>query len=157
MKTQKILLDIDEEEEEITVGLVRLVKDVPAHELFYQLNSQNTFNFSRTADLTYHGNYNDYYFPRFQAFHPDSELCIHFIANRSSHYLQKKIPQELFSGETETKFLLDHSQDVDYIMKTSEPFDDFSLLLLPENLLFQIQNFRLSPFEELYQLIQYYE
>ena len=157
MKTKKILLDIDEEEEEITVGLVRLVKDVPAHELFYQLNSQNTFNFSRTADLTYHGNYNDYYFPRFQAFHPDSELCIHFIANRSSHYLQKKIPQELFSGETETMFLLDHSQDVDYIMKTSEPFDDFSLILLPENLMFQIQDFTQSSEEELYHIFQYYE
>ena len=157
MKTQKILLDIDDEVEEITVGLVRLVKDVPAHELFYQLNSQNTFNFSRTADLTYHGNYNDYYFTRFQAFHPDSELCIHFIANRSSHYLQKKIPQELFSGETETMFLLDHSQDVDYIMKTSEPFDDFSLILLPENLMFQIQDFTLSSEEELYHIFQYYE
>ncbi|MGZ5210760.1 MAG: IPExxxVDY family protein [Kaistella sp.] len=157
MKTQKILLDIDDEEQEITVGLVRLAKDVPAHELFFHLNSQNTFNFSRIADLVYHGRYNDYYFPRFRAFHCDSKLCIHFIANRSSYHIQKEISTELFSGENDTLFLLDHFQDVDYIMKTSEPFDDFSLILLPENLLFQIQNFSLSPAEELYQLIQYYE
>ena len=127
MKTQKILLDIDGEEEDLNIGLVRLAKDVPAHELFYHLNSQNSFNFSRISDLAFEGNYNDYFFPRFRAF------------------------------QTETKFLFEHFQDVDYIMKTSEPFDDFSVILLPENLLFQIQNFRLSPSEELYQLIQYYE
>ena len=157
MKTKKLLLDIEDDDEEITLGLVRLAKEVPDYELFYQINSINSFQFSRIEDFVYHGFYYDYYFPRFQTYHPDSELCIHFIANQSSHYLEKKIPQELFSGETETMFLLDHSQDVDYIMKTSEPFDDFSLILLPENLLFQIQNFSLSPAEELYQLIQYYE
>ncbi|MBH1958502.1 MAG: IPExxxVDY family protein [Flavobacteriia bacterium] len=157
MKTQKILLDIDGEEEDLNIGLVRLAKDVPAHELFYHLNSQNSFTFSRISDLAFEGNYNDYFFPRFRAFHCDSKLCIHFISNKSSHHIQKKISSELFSGETETKFLFEHFQDVDYIMKTSEPFDDFSVILLPENLLFQIQNFRLSPSEELYQLIQYYE
>ena len=157
MKTQKILLDIDDDEKDITLGLVRLAKEVPPHELFYHLNSQNSFNFSRISDLTFQGTYFDYYFPRFQAFHCDSKMCIHFIANRSTSNLQKKISTELFSGENETLFLLDHFQDVDYIMKTSEPFDDFSLILLPENLLFQIQNFSLSPSEELYQLIQYYE
>lgn len=36
-------------------------------------------------------------------------------------------------------------------------FADFSLILLPENLVFQIQEYLLSSDEELYQLIQYYE
>jgi hypothetical protein len=53
--------------------------------------------------------------------------------------------------------LLDHFQDVDYLIKTSETFDDFSLILLPENLVFKTQEFTLSSDEELYQLIQYYE
>ena len=34
---------------------------------------------------------------------------------------------------------------------------DFSVILLPENLVFQIQEYLLSSDEELYQLIQYYE
>ena len=55
------------------------------------------------------------------------------------------------------KYLLNHFQDVDYLLKISEPSPDFSLILLPENLLFPIQTFLLSPIEELYQTMQYYE
>ncbi|MBU8882610.1 IPExxxVDY family protein [Kaistella sp. DKR-2] len=157
MKTQKILLDIEEQDEEITLGLVRLAKEVADHELFFHINSINSFNFSRISDFIFEGNHFDYFFPRFEAFHTDSKICIHFIANKSSHNIQKKISTELFSGEHETKFLLEHFQDVDYIIKTSEPFDDFSVILLPENIVFKTQNFSLSPHEELYQIIQYYE
>ena len=70
---------------------------------------------------------------------------------------QKKITTELFNTEEDTKYLLDHFPDVNYLIKTSEPFVYFSVILLPENLVFQIQDFELSPIEELYQLIQYYE
>ena len=157
MKSQKILFDIEDDDEEITLGLVRLAKEVPPHELFYQLNALNPFKFSRIADVVYNGIYYDYYFPRFEGFHADSKVCIQFIANKSSQNVQKKVPTELFSAEQENKFLLDHFQDVDYLLKTSEPFADFSLILLPENLMFQIQSFPLSPIEELYQIIQYYE
>ena len=156
MKTQKFTLEI-EEDEEITLGLVRLIKEVPDYELFYHLNSLNPFKFTRIKDLLFQGTYYDYYYPRFQAFHHDSKICIHFIANKSSYSVQKKISTELFNTEVDTKYLLDHFPDVNYIIKTSEPFDDFSVILLPENLMFQIQDFQLSPIEELYQLIQYYE
>ena len=157
MKTQKILLDIETDDENISLGLVRLAKEIPQHELFFHLNTINSFNFSRIEDLVYHGTYFDYHFPRFQTFHNESKICIHFIANKCCHSTQKKISTELFSGEFENKYLLEHYQDVDYIIKTSEPFDDFSLILLPENLMFPIQHFPLSPIEELYQIIQYYE
>lgn len=156
MKTQKILLDT-EEDQEIALGLVRLAKDIPDYELFYHLNTINSFKFSRIKDFVFQGNYYDYYFPRFEAFHLDSNIYIHFIANKSCCSILKKNPNELFSVEHETKFLLEYFQDVDYLIKTSEPFDDFSLILLPENLLFQIQNFSLQPKEELYHLILYYE
>ena len=157
MKKQKILLDIEEDNEELPLGLVRLAKEVPDFELFFHLNSLNSFKFSRIADLVIKGAYKDYYFPRFQAFHTDTQICIHFIANKSAHYTQKKISKELFSEEDETRYLLDHFQDVDYIVWTSEPFDDFSVILLPENLMFQIQSFPISPNDELFQLIQYYD
>ena len=157
MKTQKILLDIETDDENISLGLVRLAKEIPQHELFFHLNTFNSFNFSRIEDLVYHGTYFDYHFPRFQTFHNESKICIHFIANKCCHSTQKKISTELFSGEFENKYLLEHYQDVDYIIKTSEPFDVFSLILLPENLMFPIQHFPLSPIEELYQIIQYYE
>ena len=157
MKSQKILLEIEDEDEEITLGLIRLAKEVPEHEFFYQLNVRNSFKLTRIADLVYCGAYYDYYFPRFEGFYCDSKVCFQFIANKSSQHIQKKVSNELFSGEQETKFLLNHFQDVDYLLKTSEPFNDFSLILLPENLMFPIQHFPLSPIEELYQIIQYYE
>ncbi len=156
MKLQKILLDT-EEEHEITLGLVRLIKDVPDYELFYHLNNINSFKFYRIGDFVFQGNYYDYYFPRFEAFHPDSNTQIYFISNKSCQSIQKKKSTELFSLEQETKFLLDNFQDVDYLIKTSDSFGDFSVISLPENLLFQIQDYVLAPDEELYQMILYYE
>lgn len=157
MKSPKLLLDIECEDEEITLGLVRLAKQVPDFEFFYHVNALNSFQFSRITDLIFHGYYFDYEFPRFQAFHCDSKICLHFIANKSSRSFQKKTSMELFSAETDTKYLLEQYPDVDYIIWTSEPFDDFSLILLPEHLTFKTQCFQLSPEEEFYQLIQYYE
>lgn len=157
MKSQKILLDIEDEDEEIILGLVRLAKEIPDHELFYHINFKNNFTLTRINDLITNGIYYDYHFPRFEGFHHDSKVCVQFIANKSSQNVQKKISTELFSDEQEVKFLLDRFQDVDYLLKISEPFPDFSLILLPENLLFQIQSFPLSSNEELYQTIQYYE
>lgn len=156
MKTQKIILDIDYDDE-ITIGLVRLAKEVPDYELFYHLNTLNPFSFKRISDLVLRGNISDHYFPRFRAFHNSTQVCVHFISNRASQVIQTKTSHELFSGDEDSGFLLKNFQDVDYIIKTSEPFDDFSVILLPENLMFQIQNFHLSPDEELYQLIQYYD
>jgi hypothetical protein len=157
LKTKKLLLDIEDDYEEITLGLLRLAKEIPDHEFFYHLNSINSFGFSRIPDLVFHGNYYDYFFSRFEAFHTDSQICIHFIANKSSQSIRKRNTMELFAGESEIYFLLDHFQDVDYLVKTSELFDDFSLILLPENLTFPMQNFQLSSEEKLYQLLQYYE
>lgn len=157
MKNQKILLDIEETDEEFILGLVRLVKEVPDHELFYHLNTINSFSFSRIDDFIFRGTYYDHHFPRFEAFHCDTKICMHFISNRSTEFIQKKIPDQLFAEEQENRFLLSHSPDVDYIIKTSEPFDDFSVILHPENLMFKIQEFKLSSHEELYQTIQYYE
>ena len=76
---------------------------------------------------------------------------------READDIQKKKSTELFNNEEDTKYLLENFNDVDYLIKTSEPFDDFSVILLPENLVFQIQEYLLSSDEELYQLIQYYE
>lgn len=157
MKSQKILLDIEDEDEQIILGLVRLVKEIPDYELFYHVNAKNSFTLTRISDLISTGTYYDYHFPRFEGFHHESKVCIQFIANKSSENVQKKISTELFSDEQEVKFLLNRFQDVDYLLKISEPSPDFSLILLPENLLFQIQSFPLSSNEELYQTIQYYE
>lgn len=157
MEIQK-LYDLDDIEfEDITIGLVRLAKDVPAHEFFYKINQTNNLNFSRKKDLVFHGGYYDYFFPRFEAYHKYTKTCFTFISNKSSESKQKKIQTELFTEEENIKFLLNNQVDVEYILHSSEQFPDFSVILLPENLVFPIQDYTLSSDEELYQIIQYYE
>lgn len=157
MKTQKIRLNFDSEPDPIQVGLVRLAKEIPDFELFYQINALNTFQFTRIEDFVLRGTYFDHSFARFEGYHTDSKICIHFISNKSIRSVQKMLANELFSGEEECRFLLPNSPEVDYAIKTSEPFDDFSLILHPENLMFKIQSFMLNPSEELYLSFQYYE
>lgn len=157
MEIQK-LYDLDEIEfEDITIGLVRLAKFLPDHEFFYKINSKEQLNFSRIKDLVLHGEIYNYYFPRFEAYHKTSKTCFTFISNKSSESKQKKIQTELFSGEENIKFLLNNQPEVEYILHSSEQFADFSVISLPENLVFPIQDYILSSDEELYQIIQYYE
>ncbi|PWN69953.1 IPExxxVDY family protein [Chryseobacterium phosphatilyticum] len=157
MEIQK-LYDLDDIEfEDIAIGLVRLAKDIPAHEFFYKINQSNNLSFSRKKDLVFHGDYYDYFFPRFEGYHKFSKTAFTFISNKSSESKQKKVQTELFTEEENIKFLLNNQVDVEYILHSSEQFPDFSVILLPENLVFPIQDYTLSSDEELYQIIQYYE
>ena len=157
MEIQK-LYDLDDIEfEDIAIGLVRLAKDIPDHEFFYKINQTNDLKFSRKKDLVFHGDYYDYLFPRFEAYHKSTKTCFTFISNKSSESKQKKVQTELFTEEENIKFLLNNQADVEYILHSSEQFPDFSVILLPENLVFPIQEYTLSSDEELYQIIQYYE
>lgn len=156
MKKLKLILD-DQDDSEIYLGLLRLSKKMPDHEFFFHLNQANPFYFKRAEDFIFAGNYYEYKFPKFRAYSKERKTCIDFIANKNSEYIRKKIITELFTEETEKTVLLKQYDDVDYIIKTSEPFPDFSVILLPENTAFQIQQFSLSSEHELYSIFQYYE
>jgi len=152
------LYDLDDTEfENITIGLVRLAKHIPDHEFFFKVNQINGLTFKRIEDLILTGGYFDYYFSRFEAYHKFTQTCFTFISNKSSDSKQKKIQTELFSEEENIKFLLNNQAEVQYILHSSEQFPDFSVILLPENLVFPIQDYTLGSEEELYQIIQYYE
>ena len=156
MKNLKLFLD-GEDDEDLTIGLVRLTKEIPDYELFYTINTINGSDFKRIEDLTKIGTYYDYSHPRFEAYQKDTKACIQFIANISAQSIQKQEVTELFVEEDNVNYLLPNHKDVDYLLKSSDSFADFSVILLPENLMFQMQDFELSSNDELYQLIQYYE
>ncbi|KAA0129217.1 IPExxxVDY family protein [Chryseobacterium sp. SN22] len=157
MEIQK-LYDLDDIEfENITIGLVRLAKHIPDHEFFFKVNQINGLKFKRIEDVILQGDLFDYYFPRFEAYHKFTRTCFTFISNKSSESKQKKLQTELFTGEENIKFLLNNQVEVQYILHSSEQFPDFSVILLPENLVFPIQDYTLGSEEELYQIIQYYE
>jgi len=157
LKIKKQYLKLEEDLTEINVGLIRIAKPIPEHELFFSINDINTFKFRRVEDILIKGEYFDHTFSRYQAYDRSSKNCYSFISNKSISSIQKKVQNLLFSDESNIKFLLNLHQDVDYILTNSDMFADFSLILLPENFVFQIQEFSLSSEDELYQLIQYYE
>lgn len=156
MKSLKLFLD-SEEEETFNIGLVRLVKPLPEHELFYQINQENQLSFKKIEDLDIQGEFFHYFHSVFEAYSRESKSCIKFIKNKSTEVNKKKEINTLFADEEDVKYLLPNFKDVDYIIKTSDNIPEFSLILLPENIMFQIQNFELTSEEELYHLIQYYE
>ena len=156
MKTLKLILD-DDSEDELTIGLIRLSKKCPDHELFFQMNRLNPFQFKRIDDFEVKGAYYDYFFSRFEAYSRDRKTCIRIIKNKSSESRQKNAVTELFADEHETRCLLTEHEDVDYIISTSDTIHDFSLILLPEKWAFTVQEISLSSSDELYHLIQYYE
>ena len=157
MKIKKQYLKLEEDLSEIDVGLIRLAKPIPEHELFFNINEINIFKFTRVQDVQIKGEYFDHYFSRYQAYDSSSKHCFNLISNKSIRSVQNKAQHMLFSDESNSKFLLNLHQDVDYILSNSDMFAEFSLILLPENFVFQIQEYSLSSETELYQLIQYYE
>lgn len=157
MKSIKLFLDT-EDEPELQLSLVRLAKDLPAHELFYHINSSNdSLTFKRIRDLSFQGQFNDYQHIRFQAWHCDTKSFLQFIANKSTSFTVKQPQNQLFAEEEDINYLLPFHKEVDYVLKSSDNVADFSVILLPENLTFPIQPYTLASDDPLYDLIQYYE
>lgn len=157
MKNLKLFLD-DEEEDNLNLGLLRMAKELPAHEFFYEINQNNPDSpFRRIKDLVKKGRYHDYTHLRFEAHHRESKNCIQLISNHSVKTDVKAIKTELFSDEEDVNFLLPFHKEVDYIVRISDNVADFSLILWPENIMFSIQDYCLSSRDELSELIQYYE
>ena len=96
MKSQKILLEIEDEDEEITLGLIRLAKEVPEHELFYQLNVRNSFKLTRIADLVYCGAYYDYFFPGLKVFIVIRKFVFSLLQTNPPNIFRKKFRTNYF-------------------------------------------------------------
>ena len=158
MKNQKLFLD-DWQDSDLELGLVRLAKELPPHEFFFHINKINDgrANFSRIKDLHIDGTFYNYSFARFEAYHSETKSCLQIISNKSTESFKQKEQSELFTSEDEINYLLPFHKEVDYILKTSDNIADFSLILLPEHLVFPIQYYTLNSTHELYDLILYYE
>ncbi len=156
MEQLKLTLD-DCEGDDGVIALVRLVKKVPDHEFFFHINRVNSFCFERIDDLVVEGIFYTYHFSVFRGYSKESRTCFRFINNKSISSTQNKEVTELFSGEEEVRYLLDAYPDTDYILTSPDKCADFSLILLPENLCFQLQEIPLGFDEKLFHTLQYYE
>lgn len=152
MKNKKIFLELDEQEEPLSVGWIRLRKKAPSHEVFFEINKLNSFTFKRTEDLKY----KKFYFSKFEGYHSETDTQYIIISNKSAPQRQKS-EESLFSQVEEIKYLLPKNKDFEYIIYAKDNIPDFSLILLPENISFPIEKISIPSQNELYKLIQYYE
>lgn len=156
MKTKKLLFDVDDDDEALDIGLLRLTKNIPEHELFFHINRHHSLSFTRIADIVSYGTFYHRHFSCFETFYREGAVCLRCISNTAHRSDLQKESTELFSDECQD-LLLPQYPDVDYILTASEPIDDFSVILQAEKFLFPIQEYSLSSDTELYTLIQYYE
>lgn len=148
-------MDFDEEED-ISVGLIRLKKNIPYHELFFEINQQNTFSFSRKADLRIEDFLGIYYFPIFGAFDELTQAHFTIIANQSCDSERKEKPIEgLFDLIVEEKYFI--NRNIDFILFSKENGEDFTTLNLPKKSVFPMEIYTLNLGEELYQIILDYD
>lgn len=155
MKNKKLFLDLDEEEC-ISVGLIRLKKKLPYHEFFFRINQQNTFQFCRKKDLLIEDFSGYYNFPIFEAYNKLAQTTYRIIANKSCGSQRKEKPiEELFDLITEDKFFI--NENIDFIIFSKEEGGDFSLMKIPEDWLQSMEFYTLSSEQELYQTILNYD
>ena len=149
--SKKIFLNLDDDDP-FSIRLIRLAKKIPNHEMFFEINQLNSFHFYRTNDLKV----KKFSFIKFEGIHPDTNTCYQIIANKSIPK-RKNTTNELFALAEETKFLMPKNKEVEYIIHAKDSFANFSLILLPEDIISQIEDFSVQPQNELYKLLQYYE
>lgn len=157
MKNQKLIFEFEDTEvETIHLGLLRQVKNFLPHEFFFKINNDAKYSFRRIDDLEVYKSHFHYAHMVYEACDTIHKNRLIFIKNKSSYTKKVKEFTELFIEETEENYLIP-MKEVDYIIKTSDNIEDFSVILLPENIAFNIQHYTINSDEELYQLIQYYE
>jgi hypothetical protein len=156
LKNKKLFLDTVEEEA-ITVGLIKLAHHLPCHEVFFKINQLNFFQFCRMEDIMVENQNHLYHFPRFEAYDCGTQTSFVLIANMPDRVEKVQEHFELFDGADENKYLLSSVKDIDYIVTSQEECADFSVIQLPQDLIFEIQEYSINPNEDLYQLIHYYE
>lgn len=154
MKNKKLILDL-EEEDCISVGLVRLSKDIPHHELFFKINQQNQFYFSRKKDLLIEDFSGYYKFPIFEAFDESLKNTFIMMANQPINFERKegKSIESLFELVEEKCFI---NNNINFIIFSKEGNDDFSTINFPKEWV-EVENYSINYEEELYQIILNYD
>ncbi|NAW51304.1 IPExxxVDY family protein [Elizabethkingia argentiflava] len=151
-KTKKIRLDCNDCEP-INIGLIRLKHPIPAHLFFFKINRYTAFPFYRIENFMTRNAAIEYEFLCMQAQDEKSENIYQIIANKS-FVKRNNTALNLFEGVADQSYLLEDYQDVDFLIKTKDSYPDFSLILLPENAIFPIQEYQIQPNELIYQYIQ---
>lgn len=143
------------EEENISVGLIKLRKDIPYQELFFKINQLNPFNFTRKKDLQIEDNFGKYDFPIYEAFNEMTRSHFVVLVNKPCAIYQQETDEKSLFDLIETKYLL--KPEITLIIFAKEIWEDFSVINTPTEWVQDLQEYSLSQKEELYHIILNYE
>lgn len=153
MKNKKLFLDW-EEEETITIGLIKLAQRLPHHEIFFKINQLNRFKFRRVDDFVLNRNCQNYFFPKFECYDCASQNRWVMIANQSLKFEKKSSSLELFDLHEEYEFLFYSKKDFDFVVTSQDGNMNISNIQFPKGMLVEFITKDLEENDELFSYIQ---
>lgn len=151
-KNKKIFLDFDDEEP-LKIGLIQLAKNIKVSEFFFKINNINNSPFVRVNDFTITKKKQQFSFQQFKNDFNNTGYPYHIISNKSFEQKIKENRDSLFDESYAVQYLIENQRNIDFIIKTNDIYPDFSLILYPENSIFQIQEIEITTQSILYQYL----
>lgn len=146
-------MDFDDNEK-IELGFLRFTQKISPHELFFKVNQQNAFKFSRKKDLIVEDSFGYYEFPQYEAYDELSQNHFIIISNKSSRYIRKTPIRGLFDF-IEEKFFA--KEEIDFLIFAKEGGNDFSKIVWPTDFVPMVKTCTISSEDELYPIILHYD
>lgn len=159
-------LSLDGETEAVCqdLWLLSLARNLEDYEFFYALNVLTDFEYCRENDLVLEEGQKKFYHSVYKGFSLSKQITVQFFSNQAffeeseEKAKTKKSVTSKSKGARHTphRFIPDYPE-VQFIVRMQEGGDDFSLLLLPEKLIFSPKKITVEEDSALYQTIAYYE
>lgn len=144
--------------------LLSLARNLEDYEFFYALNVLTDFEYCRENDLILEEGKKKFYHSVYKGFSLSKQISVQFFSNEAffeeneEKAKTRKTATAKSGGGRRTphRFIPDYPE-VQFIVRMQEGDDDFSLLLLPEKLIFSPKKITVEEDSALYQTIAYYE
>lgn len=161
-----LTLSLEEETESAQedLWLLSLARNLEDYEFFYALNVLTDFRYSRKDDLILEEGSRKFYHSVYEGFSQSHQMRVQFFSNEAFYEegkerIKPKKSKNMASEEAvhlPHRFIPDYPE-VQFIVRIKEGDGDFSLLLLPEKLIFSPKPITVEEQSVLYQTIAYYE
>jgi len=154
-RIKKISLDFDNEP--IRLQLVSIKENLSLHKFFFEMNKQNKFKCKRIKNFIVHDNSIEHEFLYMKSYDEEENSICSFIANKSFKNSSNldNISVDIFGKYDHNEYYLFNAhKNIDFIMKIHDSYIEFSLHLLPKNLVSFVEETLVKPKDLVYQYIQ---
>jgi len=151
-KIKKISLDFDDDP--ITLQLISIKKSISHHKFFFEINKRNKFKFERAKNLVIYDNSIEYEFLYMKSYDIEGNNICSVIANKSFENCNNTSIDAFSEHNSNEFYLLNKQKNIDFIMKIHDSSLEFSVHLLPNEMLSFVKENHVKPKDLIYQYIQ---